>query len=98
MIENLVSYDSDHLEALLACNGVDNHVAMDADEMLAVENAVFVLASSVDDLGSEFLIVVFDDAGEGVLDCRVVGLDEDAVDEADSERGLACSRVSVTEC
>ena len=43
VIENLVAYDPGHLEALLAGDRVHDHVAMDADEVLGVENAVFIL-------------------------------------------------------
>ena len=43
MIQNLVADDSHHLEALLAANAVDNHVSMDANEVLAVQDSVFVL-------------------------------------------------------
>lgn len=43
MIQNLVANDSDHLETLLAANAVDNHVTMNTDEVLAVEDSVFVL-------------------------------------------------------
>ena len=45
VIENLVAYDPGHLEALLAGDRVHDHVAMDADEVLGVENAVFILQS-----------------------------------------------------
>jgi hypothetical protein len=43
VIQNLVANDSHHLEALLAADAVDNHVTVDADKVLAVQNGVFVL-------------------------------------------------------
>jgi hypothetical protein len=43
VIEDLVADDTRHFEALLAGDRVDNHVAMDADEVLRVEDAVLVL-------------------------------------------------------
>jgi hypothetical protein len=43
VIENLVTNDACHFKALLAGDRVDNHVAMDADEMFRVENAVLIL-------------------------------------------------------
>lgn len=43
MIQNLVADDSHHLEALLATNAVDDHVSVDANEVLAIQNSVFVL-------------------------------------------------------
>lgn len=43
MVENLVSYNAHHFEALLASDGIDDHVAMDADEMLRIKNAILIL-------------------------------------------------------
>ena len=43
MIQNLVANDPHHLETLLAADAVDNHVSMDTNEVLAVEDSVFVL-------------------------------------------------------
>lgn len=52
MIQDLVAQDADDVEGLPGSNGVDKHVAMDADEVLGVQNAIFVLerrASQADD-------------------------------------------------
>jgi hypothetical protein len=43
VIQNLVANDSHHLEALLAADAVNNHVTVNADKVLAVQNGVFVL-------------------------------------------------------
>lgn len=43
MIQNLVANDSHHLETLLAADAVDNHVSVNPNEVLAVEDSVFVL-------------------------------------------------------
>ena len=43
VVEDFVPKDADHLEGLLGSNGIDEHVAMDADEVLGVQDAVFVL-------------------------------------------------------
>ena len=43
MIQNLVADDSHHLKALLAADAVDNHVSMNTDEVLAVQDGIFVL-------------------------------------------------------
>jgi hypothetical protein len=43
VIENLVTNDARHFKALLAGDRVDNHVAMDADEMFRVEDTVLIL-------------------------------------------------------
>ena len=46
MVEDLVPQDADHLKGWPRGDGVDEHVAMDADEVLRVEDAVFVLKAS----------------------------------------------------
>jgi hypothetical protein len=58
VVQDLVSDDAHHFEALLAADGVDDHVAVDADEVLGVENAVLVLAGGVDHLDGEVVIAV----------------------------------------
>lgn len=89
MIQNLIPYDPAHLEAGLAGDRVDDHVAVDADEVLAVEDGVLVLPRGVDDLDGEVRVTVADQLAEGVLDGGVVGVDEVAVDVLDREGGFA---------
>ena len=43
VIEDLLADDADHLKGLLGGDRVDQQIAVDADEMLRVENAVLVL-------------------------------------------------------
>jgi hypothetical protein len=43
VIQNLIADYTRHLEALLAGDRVDDHVAMDADEMFRVEDTVLIL-------------------------------------------------------
>lgn len=43
VIEDFVAQDTNHLKRLSRGDGVDEHVAMDADEMLGIQDAVFVL-------------------------------------------------------
>lgn len=43
MVENLIPDYPHHVEALLASNAVDNHIAVNADEVLAVQYRVFIL-------------------------------------------------------
>lgn len=50
------------------------------------------LTGSIDNLGGVVLALVSDHLAEGVLNGRVVALDEVAVDELDCERGFACVR------
>lgn len=45
VIEDLVPDDARHLEALLACNRIDDHVAMDTNEVLRVKNAILILVN-----------------------------------------------------
>jgi len=89
MVENLIPDNAAHLEALLARHGVHNHVPMDANKVLAIQDRVFVLACGIDDLDGEVGVLVADHFGEGVFDGRVVGVDEVAVDILDCERRLA---------
>lgn len=89
MVQNLVPDHLDHLERGQRRDAVDQHVAVDADEVLRVEDAVLILAGRVDDLGRVVLPLVPDLLAEGVLDGRVVALDEVPVDVADGERRLA---------
>ena len=93
MIQDLISDDAHHLEALLAANRVDDHVAVDANEVLGVEDAVFILAGGVDHLDGKVMVAVADDLAESVLDGRVVGVDKVAVDVLHCEGGFACARV-----
>ena len=43
MIQDLVPDDADHLKRLAGSDGVDEHIAMDANEVLRVQQAVLVL-------------------------------------------------------
>ena len=43
MIQDLVSDDLNHLKGLRRCDGIHEHVPMDPNEMLRVEDAVFIL-------------------------------------------------------
>lgn len=43
VVEDLVANDTRHLEALFARNRVDDHVTVNADEVLRVEDTVLIL-------------------------------------------------------
>ena len=43
MVKNLIAKDANHLKGLIGSNRVDEHVAMNADEVFGVHDAVFVL-------------------------------------------------------
>jgi hypothetical protein len=45
VVEDLIADDAGHFEALLAGDRVDNHVAVDTNEVLRVENTVLILAN-----------------------------------------------------
>lgn len=85
MIKNLIPDDPTHLEALLAPYTIHDHVPMNANEVLVVQDRVLVLPRSVDDLGSVVLIAIPYHFAEGVLDGGIVGVDEVAVDVLDCE-------------
>ena len=94
VVQNLVPDDAHHLKALLAADRVDDHVAVDADKVLGVEDAVLVLSRGVDHLNGEVVVAVADDLAEGVFDGWVVRVDEVAVDVLDCEGGFAWACVS----
>lgn len=43
MIEDLVTQDPDHVKGLLGSDRVDEHVPMNANEVLRIQDAVFIL-------------------------------------------------------
>lgn len=89
MIQDLIPYDADHFKTLLRSDGIDNHVTMDSDKVLAVQDGVLILAGGIDDLHTKFLVPMLDDFAERVLDGGVVGIDKVAVDILDGEGGFA---------
>lgn len=66
MVQNLVPDDAHHLEALLASHRIDQHVAMDPNEVFGVEYAVLILNSKVRRIRRHI------DAGRGALLVRIV--------------------------
>lgn len=46
MVKDLIPQDADHLKGLPGGDGVDEHVAMNANKVLGVQDAVFVLEPS----------------------------------------------------
>nr|POF07767.1 hypothetical protein CFP56_75713 [Quercus suber] len=97
MIEDLVPNDAAHLKALLVADRVDDHVAVNADEVLAVQDSVLILTRGIDHLDGKVLILVPDHFAKSVLDGGVVRVDEVAVDILHSERAFACGIVVVSE-
>lgn len=76
MVEDLVANDAHHLKRLLRADRVDKHVAVDANEVLGIENRVFILlrqplVSLVSSLSSSarlaYLAGSVDDLGRVVL-------------------------------
>jgi hypothetical protein len=47
MVQNLVPQNPNHVIGLLGGDRVDQHVAMNTDEVFGVEDAVFVLRATV---------------------------------------------------
>lgn len=89
MVENLVPYDPAHFKTLLAGHRVYDHVAMDPNKVLAVQNRVLVLAGRIDDLQPKVLVPISNHFAECVFDRGVVGIDEMAVDVLDCEGAFA---------
>ena len=94
MIQDLIPDNPTHLKTLLACNRVNNHIAVYANKVLAVEYSILILASGIDHLDGEVLVPVSNDFTKRVFDRRVVGIDEVAIDVLDRERALAWDMVS----
>lgn len=89
MIENLIPNDGDHLKGGERCDRVDQHITVDADEVLRVQDTVLILASRIDDLGSIVLTLDPNYLAESVFDGRIVAFDKVAVNILDGERGFA---------
>jgi hypothetical protein len=90
VVQNLVPDHLHHLKGLQRRDAVDQHIPVNADKVLRVQDAVLVLPGRVDNLGRKLLALVADLLAKGVLDGRVVALDKVPVDIADCQRGLAC--------
>lgn len=56
------------------------------NEVLRVQDAVFILTSRIDDLGRKVLALVSNRLAESVLDCRIVAVNEMTVDELHRQR------------
>ena len=63
MVEDLVPQDADHLEGLPRSDGVDEHVAMDTDEVLRIQDAIFVLEGSRSQVGGSLQQTVLGPSG-----------------------------------
>jgi len=96
MIENLVANHLHHLKRLQRGHRVDQHVAMDADKMLAIQNTVFILAGCVDNFCREVLSLVANLLAERIFNCRIVALDEVSVDIAYCQRRFALAGMLVS--
>lgn len=64
---------------------------MNADEMLGIQDTVFILTGGINDLRSKVLSVVLDNSAECILDSRVIALYENAIDKADGKGGFSCN-------
>ena len=49
--------------------------------MLGIQQRILILTGGIDDFSLVFLVLVFDEFREGVLDCRIVGFDKVRFDE-----------------
>lgn len=63
---------------------------MNTNEVLAIQNRVFILTGGVDDLHSKVLIPVSYDLAECVLNGGIVGVYEMTFDVLHRERAFAC--------
>lgn len=88
-VQDLVVENSDEIERGLGSHRVDQHVAMNADRILSMEDGVLVLSRGVQNLGIVFLALVLDDLVEGVFDGGVVRIYEMVLNISYGYRGFA---------
>jgi len=62
---------------------------MDSDEVLRVQNAVFILSSCINDLRGVILPLVLDHTTEGIFNGWIIAFDEMSIDELHRERRFA---------
>lgn len=84
VVQNLVSDYLHHFEGCQGRHGVHEHVAVNADEVLGVQDAVLILAGSIDDFGQVILSLVSYRLAKCVLDRRVITVHKMSIDELDS--------------
>lgn len=72
VIQNLIPDDPHHFKALLARHRVHDHVPVNSDKVLVVENRVFILSCGVDDFYRKVLVSVSDHFAKGVFDRGIV--------------------------
>ena len=63
---------------------------MDTNEVFRVQDAILILAGSIDNFSSIVLTLKSNDLAKGILDRRIIALDEVAVDELHRQGRLAC--------
>lgn len=74
MVEDFVANYLDHFEGGLARYRVYEHIAVNPNRVLGIQNGVFVLASGVNNFRGVFLVFVLDGLAEGVFDRGIVAL------------------------
>lgn len=84
MVQDLVTDYLDHFKGCQGRHGVNEHIPVNADEVFGVQDAVLILAGSIDDFGQVILSLVSYRLAEGVFDGRIVAVHEVPIDELDS--------------
>lgn len=92
MVQNLFPNHLHHLKARQAADRVHQHVPVNPNKVLAVQDAVLILARSVDNFRRIVLPLVPNLFAKGVFDGGVVRLDKVPIYVADRERGFTCGR------
>lgn len=86
MVQNFVSNDLYHFECWERGHGVHKHVPVDPNEMLRIQDTVFILACCVDNFCLKLMAIILNRLTEGVFDRRIVAVNEVAVDELNCKR------------
>jgi hypothetical protein len=101
VIQDLVSNDVNHLKRLCRCYGIYEHIAVNPNKMLRIEDAVFILeairsrtqyanvsylASCVNDFGGVLLSLILDDFTKSVLDRWIIALYKVPIHKTHCER------------
>lgn len=89
VVKDLLADNRYHLKRLLRRDRVHQHVAVDADEVLGVQDGVFILAGRIDNLQRVVLVLNLHFLAKRVLDGGVIALDEVVIDVAHGQRRLA---------
>ena len=89
VVQNLVVHRLDHLKGRSRGNRVHEHIAVDANRMLRVQDRVLILPSRIDNVAVVVLAAVLDRLFKHILNRRVVGINKRVFHKPHDKRRLA---------